>query len=146
MIEIVLDIVLVALLVATIVYAAMLSRRLAHLRQGRAEMDKTIADFDGATARAEDGIKRLKSHAAKLGGDLDRRMQSAQALRDELAFLIECAEERAEELGGAIRAHRAVDRTRAGRASEVGAPTGAGAGRAKSGPEAELLETLKNLR
>lgn len=146
MIQIVLDIVLVALLVATIVYAAMLSRRLAHLRQGRAEMDKTIADFDGATARAEDGIKRLKSHATRLGGDLGRRMQSAQALRDELAFLIECAEERAEELGGAIRAHRAVDRTREARSSKAGAPAGAGTDRAKSSPEAELMESLKNLR
>ncbi len=113
---------------------------------GRAEMDKTIADFDGATARAEDGIKRLKSHAAKLGGDLDQRMQSAQALRDELAFMIERAEGRAEERGGAIRAHRAVDRSREARSSEAGAPAGAGTDRAKSSPEAELMEALKNLR
>ncbi len=146
MLQIALDLILVALLAATIVYATMLSRRLANLRQGRAEMDKTIADFDGATARAEDSITRLKSHAAKLGGELDRRMQGAQALRDELAFLIEQAEAQAEQLGGAIRAHRGAGQTKTTASSSAGAPPAATGRKAPTGPEGDLIETLQNLR
>ncbi len=146
MLQIVLDLVLVALMAATIGYAVMLSRRLAHLRQARAEMDKTIADFDGATARAEDSISRLKSHASSLGGDLDRRIQRAQALRDELAFLVERAEERSEDLSSAIRAKSRKARPGTDAFSNVNKSAPEKMREAAPGVSRELLETLQNLR
>ena len=146
MVQIVLDLVLVALLAAAIVYAVMLSRRLANLRLARAEMDKTIADFDGATARAEDSISRLKSHASSIGGDLDQRMQRAQALRDELAFLVERAEEKSENLDGAIRARGGKAQPRADGISNVKGSAPPKMSEAAPGVSRELLESLQRLR
>ena len=75
-----LDVIVAALLVATIVYAAMLNRRLTGLRSNKAELEALIHSFGEACARAEAGVKTLRSatdEATRLQAYLDR----SQALR-----------------------------------------------------------------
>ena len=50
--RILLDLIVAALLVATIAYAVMLNNRLTSLRKNRDDLAKTIVNFNEATVRA----------------------------------------------------------------------------------------------
>jgi len=132
-----LDGLIALLLVATIVYAAMLNRRLQNIRNGRAELEATIAEFAQATARAEAGVARLRQHAESETAELDRRLERARAAVDELGFLVE----RAEALGGRLEAGIRGARDRP--APPAAAPS---APEPATGAEDELLHALQSLR
>src|SRR5437763_1286246 len=103
----ILDIVVIILLVPTIIYAVILNRRLAALRKSRDELGKVVNSFNEATMRAEAGIPKLKKATTEANHTLKDRVEKAQTLRDDLAFMIERAEELAGRLEGAVRAARA---------------------------------------
>ena len=105
-IETILDLVVIALLVPTIIYAIVLNRRLATLRKSRDELSKVVTNFNDATLRAEAGIPKLKKATTEANLALKDRVEKAQTLRDDLAFMIERAEELATRLEGAVRAAR----------------------------------------
>lgn len=102
----ILDIVVILLLVPTIVYAVILNRRLTVLRRSREELSKVVNSFNEATMRAEAGIPKLKKATTEANHTLKDRVEKAQTLRDDLAFMIERAEELAGRLEGAVRAAR----------------------------------------
>ncbi len=103
----ILDVVVILLLVPTIIYAVILNRRLAALRRSREELSKVVNSFNEATMRAEAGIPKLKKATTEANHTLKDRVEKAQTLRDDLAFMIERAEELAGRLEGAVRAARA---------------------------------------
>src|SRR5262245_7695274 len=103
----ILDIVVILLLIPTIAYAVILNRRLAALRRSREELSKVVNSFNEATMRAEAGIPKLKKATTEASHALKERVDKAQTLRDDLAFMIERAEELAGRLEGAVRAARA---------------------------------------
>lgn len=98
----ILDIVIAVLLVATIAYAFVLNKRLAGLRRDKQELESLAATFGQATIRAEESIGKLKITASGLNEGIDR----AQALRDDLAFLVERGGAAADQLEEAIRKAR----------------------------------------
>jgi hypothetical protein len=102
----ILDVVVILLLVPTIIYAVILNRRLAALRRSRDELSKVVSSFNEATMRAEAGIPKLKKATTEANHTLKERVDKAQTLRDDLAFMIERAEELASRLEGAVRAAR----------------------------------------
>ena len=102
----ILDIVVILLLVPTIVYAIILNRRLTALRRTREELSKVVNSFNEATMSAEAGIPKLKKATTEANLTLKDRVEKAQTLRDDLAFMIERAEELAGRLEGAVRSAR----------------------------------------
>ncbi|MEQ9448913.1 MAG: DUF6468 domain-containing protein, partial [Rhodospirillaceae bacterium] len=102
--ETILDIVVIVLLVPTIIYAVVLNRRLSALRRSREELAKVVNSFNEATMRAEAGIPKLKKATTEANHILKDRVEKAQSLRDDLAFMIERADELATRLEGAVRA------------------------------------------
>ena len=111
------------LLLITIYYCVALSRRLRALRADRAELRALIDKLTAASNDAAQGIAGLKSAAAEIGGELDARLREAQALRDDLAYMLERGGAVADLMEGAIRARRAEpkpDGTRPRAASERG--------------------------
>ncbi len=102
----ILDIVVILLLIPTIVYAVILNRRLTALRKSRDELSKVVNSFNEATMRAEAGIPKLKKATTEANLSLKDRVEKAQTLRDDLAFMIERAEELAGRLEGAVRVAR----------------------------------------
>lgn len=104
--RLVLDIIIASLLVATIVYATMLNKRLNALRKNRDDMAKLISQFNEATVRAESSIPKLRKAAEEAGLTLQDRVEKAQSLRDDLAFMIERANAMADRLEGAVRSGR----------------------------------------
>ena len=96
----ILDIVMALLLVATIVFAAILNTRLNTLRRNKDQLGRLIGNFNEATLRAESGIPKLRKAAEEAGLALHEQVERAQTLRDDLAFLIERADSMAAHLEG----------------------------------------------
>ncbi len=88
----ILDILIVALLVPTILFAWVLNSRLADLRRNRDELARLIATFNDATQRAESGIPKLRRAADDAARGLQDRVDKAQTLRDDLAFMVDRAD------------------------------------------------------
>lgn len=104
--KLVLDVIIALLLAATIAYAIVLNGRLKQLRKNRDDLAKVVAAFNDATTRAEGGIPKLKRAAEEAGTALQERVEKAQSLRDDLAFMIERADAMANRLEGAVRSAR----------------------------------------
>ncbi|WP_231848880.1 DUF6468 domain-containing protein [Paramagnetospirillum magneticum] len=104
--KVVLDLIVSVLLIATIGYAWMLNQRLSSLRKNRDDLAKTIAAFNEATLRAESSIPKLRKAAEESGQTLQERVEKAQSLRDDLAFMIERADTMANRLENAVRSAR----------------------------------------
>jgi hypothetical protein len=123
--KIALDIVVSVLLIATIGYAVMLNQRLTQLRKNRDDMAKIIVSFNEATVRAESSIPKLKKAAEDAGTALQERVEKAQSLRDDLAFMIERADTMANRLENSVKSARGEARpqvTSATRGSGTMAP------------------------
>lgn len=103
---IILDVIVIVLLVPTIVYAVILNNRLAFLRKNREELARMIAAFNEATARAETGIPRLRKATEEAAKSIQEKVDRAQMLRDDLAFMVERAEATATRVEGAVRQGR----------------------------------------
>lgn len=160
--KIVLDILVSVLLVATIGYAVMLNTRLTQLRKNRDEMAKIIVSFNEATVRAESSIPKLRKAAEESGSVLQERVEKAQSLRDDLAFMIERADTMANRLENAVRSARTEVRTQpaaSAPAGRVGGPKAAQAATLtaaaqaseaepdeRSEAERELLRALQSMR
>lgn len=91
-VEVLLNVIVICLLVPTIIFAVILNKRLEVLRSSRADLGRLIEAFNEATTRAEAGIPRLKQAADSTGSHLKEQIQKAQILRDDLAFMIDRAE------------------------------------------------------
>ena len=105
-IKLFLDVVVSILLAVTIAYAAMLHSRLGQLRKNREDLAKLVAAFNEATARAEGGIPKLRRAADEAGAALQERVEKAQSLRDDLAFMIERADAMANRLESGVKSAR----------------------------------------
>lgn len=142
--SLVLDIVVAALLVVTIGYAVVLNRRLGVLRRDKSELKKLTKSFGEATARAEEGIGKLKTTA----GGLQQSIDKAQTLRDDLIFLIDRGGTAADRIEETVRAARdespAVPRPSA-RGIDAG-DDGGKAADSKTQAERELLKALQAAR
>jgi len=104
--KLVLDLMVSVLLAVTIVYAWVLNQRLSQLRRNRDDLAKVVSSFNDATARAEAGIPKLRKAAEESGQALQERVEKAQSLRDDLAFMIERADAMADRLEEAVRIAR----------------------------------------
>jgi hypothetical protein len=101
-----LDILLVLLLIAVLVYAVILNKRLTQLRANKDELARVISNFNEATIRAESSIPRLKKAADEVRAALEDRIDKAQSLRDDLSFMIERGDSMANRLEGSVRMAR----------------------------------------
>jgi Domain of unknown function (DUF6468) len=160
------------LLVTTIVYAAILNRKLKVLRQGEGEMKALLQQFNSQAAKAEANLGQMKAMAGQAHGGratLDARestielaalrqeMGRALALKDDLTFLIDRGEMIADRLVKVVSEARSVARPGAAAPSapEDGAAVNLSAvpvmprprnGGASSVAERELLKALRAAR
>jgi len=147
--SLIVDVLVAVLLVVTIGYAIVLNQRLGRLRRDKAQLEKLAASFGESTARAEDSIVKLK----KTADLLQERIDKAQALRDDLAFLIDRGGQAADSLEDLVRVTRETVgvKVRADRqaAAESSPPPAAAPARSqqddgRSQAERELLRALRS--
>ncbi len=100
----VVDLLVAVLLLATIVWAVRLDRRLKELRDGAGGMRALVGELSQATQRAEAAIAGLKDAARGSGAELARSAAKAEALREELTLLVGAGEGLADRLAARSRA------------------------------------------
>ena len=98
----IMDLLVAFLLVITIAFALVLNKRLGKLRGDRKAFEKLAKTFGDATSRAEEGINALHQTTDVL----QERLDKAQALKDDLTFLIERGDRTADKLEKLVRMTR----------------------------------------
>src|ERR1700688_4064391 len=93
-----LDTLLVVLLAATLFHAVRLERALGVLRRDRAALEALVATFNASTRAAESGVERLRSATDGAGRQIQRQIDTATTLKDDLTFLTQRGEGLADRL------------------------------------------------
>lgn len=97
----VMDLVLGGLLIATIVLAVRLHRKLQGLRGGHDELRLLVEGLNEATRRAQAGIIELRMAAEASTARLGNQVETARKATDELSLLVASADNLAERLSRA---------------------------------------------
>lgn len=137
------EIVLTALLAATLVYCALLERKLTALRKGQDGLRSIIAELNTAITNAGASMRQLKAAASDAGETLDDRLTRARSLADELSLLTASGERIAQRIEtGASQSAR----------SATGSVLPAAAGRLEAArartarPQTNQPDKLRNVR
>ncbi len=147
-----LDVLIAILLMATIVHAVSLNRKLNRLRDSKGEMEAVIARLIEATDHARAGLEDLRTHAVEVGERLRQGLNQSSGRVDELAFLIEKAETLSQRLDTSIVAARAPQASAPAAAASPSiplrqaAPAGTRPRVANREPEPEEASLLKSLQ
>jgi Domain of unknown function (DUF6468) len=104
--SVMLDLFVAALLIATIVYAMLLSRRLGALRNDKEQLEALVRSLDQSANRAASGIAALKEAADQIGRELQQKVEQGQGLRSDLTYMIDLAGNLADRLETVIRSGR----------------------------------------
>ncbi len=88
-ISLIMDCAVALLLVATIIYCAILNHRLIGLRADSARLKSLISGLGTASSHAEQAVGELKAAAAESGRDLQGTIDRAVTLKADIAYLID---------------------------------------------------------
>jgi hypothetical protein len=134
--ELVLDVALILLLIATLFHALRLERALGLLKRDRSALEALVASFNASSTQAELSIAQLREAAESAGRHLSREIERGGALKADIVFLNERAERLADRLEADMRQARALG---------VDGPGEPGL-RAVRPPEVETTEAIPVLR
>lgn len=104
MVQSLLDVAVLLLLAVTLFHALRLRRALGVLSRDRPALEALVAAFNVSTQQAENGIERLRGSAEGVGRAIARQNETALALKDDLAFLVERGDRLANRLDLQLRA------------------------------------------
>ena len=102
-----LNVLMVALLVATIAYCWLLNKRIQILQDSKGELANLMRHFDESTQRASDSIMALQNASKKIGENMQTRIDKANFLLDDLAFMIEKGNKLANQMEASLAVGRA---------------------------------------
>lgn len=105
-----LDLIVIALLVATILYAVKLNKQLTTLYQSRGELQSFLQSFTESLTKAELSMQALRSTGETTFTAVHEALTKAQALRDDLSYLVERGEAIASNLDESIRQGRQLQK------------------------------------
>ena len=164
-----LDLLVAALLSATIFYCWQLNRRLVVLRGGHDELRLLIENLNDATRKAQAATQDLKVSSDMVGTRLGAQVAGARALVDELQLIVDAGNTLADRVSGGLRGvsgksvtggkdsqpekpNEAGFELRADRAANARSvpqdrvPVAAVAARPGKGSSADLLRALREVR
>lgn len=98
-----LELLLAALLVATLVLGVRLERKLRALRDSQSGFVKALGELDGAASRTETGLAKLRQATDEARGELTPRIEAAQSVAARLEQLTREAELAAKRAEAAAR-------------------------------------------
>ena len=103
------ELVLEALLIATLVYCIVLERRLSQVRKGQEGLSRTVGELNMAIAGAGASLRALKAAAGEAAATLDDRLKRARLHIDELSVLTASGERIAHRMECAAAQRGSVD-------------------------------------
>ena len=96
--SLILDGVILILLVATIIYAARLSLYLKRFRDSKSDLESIITDLSKQINKADTAISTLHKTVGESGTDLQKRMDRASQMFDELELIVQTGDSMANRL------------------------------------------------
>ena len=100
------DAIVALLLIATIGYSMVLNRRLGAVRNDREKFEVLVRNLNAASQRAEAAVTNLRVTADDLSRRLEKKVEEAKALSDDLTYMMERGGGIADRLANQIRAGR----------------------------------------
>ena len=141
------DVLLAVLLVAVIVYAVILNRKLAALRDAKEEFEALLASFGDTTQQAQTNLEALREEAQTVKRGFDQELEQmgtslaeVRSLADDLEYLVKRGEKVADRLAGKEPATPATP----GAAPESDSATGPAA--SQGGAQQQFLRALQGMR
>lgn len=95
-----------ALLLAVIIYCKKLNRSIRILQDGKSEMAKLFAEFDQSIEAAQDSVRELKAATSKSEEILSAKLETANSIADDLAFMIERGNKTADQIESGLKGGR----------------------------------------
>jgi len=112
--NVLLNVLLVGLLSATILYCYVLNRRIRILQDSKSELASLLKQFDESTVKASETIIAMQTASKKIGDNIQLKLDKANYLLDDLSYSIE----KGTRLTSQIEASFAVNRARTKAASD----------------------------
>ena len=106
--ELIINLIIIALLIPTIVYAYRLNNSLKTLRQNQNSLAQLVNALNEATFKAENSIPKIKSVTEHSSEGLKEVVDSAKELKDDLLFINERADNLADRLENVISSSRNI--------------------------------------
>ena len=100
------DIIVAVLLITTIVYCLKLNARIRVLQDSKSELAQLIEKFDQSTHKATHSINEIHKASKKIAENMQARLDKANFLADDLAFMIEKGSKLADRMDGGIASSR----------------------------------------
>lgn len=97
--DMMLEVIVCVLLVATIGYCATIDRRLRAMRSGQDGLRDLINDLTGATSQAMNAISHLRQASDATGAALTEQVKRGGVLADELSLMVQAGNDIANRLG-----------------------------------------------
>lgn len=142
--ELIINLIIIALLIPTIIYAYRLNHSLKILRENQNSLAQLVNALNEATFKAENSIPKLKSVTEHSSEGLKEVVDSAKELKDDLLFINERADNLADRLENVISTSRTGIKT-AGEPS-ASSENDTSASDARSEAELELLKALRSIK
>lgn len=108
--EFIIDIVIIALLIPTIIYAYNLNKSLNMLRHDQKSLAQLVSALNEATFKAESSIPKLKSVTEHSSEGLKEVVDNAKELKNDLLFINERADSLADRLENVISSSRNIEK------------------------------------
>ena len=134
------DIVIIALLIPTIIYAYSLNKSLNILRQNQKSLAQLVSALNEATFKAENSIPKLKSVTEHSSEGLKEVVDNAKELKNDLLFINERADSLADRLENVISSSRNIE-NQASNSSEAAKNIND-----RAAAELELLKALRAIK
>lgn len=106
--ELIINLIIIALLIPTILYAYSLNNSLKVLRQNQNSLAQLVNALNEATFKAENSIPKIKSVTEHSSEGLKEVVDSAKELKDDLLFINERADTLADRLENVISTGRTL--------------------------------------
>lgn len=106
--ELIINLIIIALLIPTIIYAYNLNKSLNILRQNQKSLAQLVSALNDATFKAENSIPKLKSATEHSSEGLKEVVDSAKELKNDLLFINERADSLADRLENVISTSRSI--------------------------------------
>lgn len=136
--EFIVDVVIIALLIPTIVYAYNLNKSLNMLRQNQKSLAQLVSALNEATFKAESSIPKLKSVTEHSSEGLKEVVDNAKELKNDLLFINERADSLADRLENVISSSRNIENKPAKNAKDSSDD--------RASAELELLKALRAIK
>lgn len=117
--EMITDIVIIALLIPTIIYAYSLNKSLNSLRQNQKSLAQLVSALNEATFKAENSIPKLKSVTEHSSEGLKEVVDNAKELKNDLLFINERADSLADRLENVISSSRNIEHQSSSKSATV---------------------------